>query len=63
MNELEDDFIDETFEPEPEPAASKVGKSVEIPPPCDMDYYASTSGKRANWQGMRTRYTAFFFQE
>ena len=56
VNELE-----EHFEPEEiilKPKKEKVsGKSVEIPPPCDMEYYASTSSdnKRSNWKGMRTR--------
>jgi len=57
VNELEEE---EYFEPvvEQNLAAKKSGgKSVEIPPPCDMEYYASTSSdnKRSNWKGMRTR--------
>jgi hypothetical protein len=54
VNELDDAVLDE-------PKSSVSGsvsssRSVEIPPPCSMDYYAGVStNKRSNWQGMRTR--------
>ena len=58
VNELDKDFFVEPPDSAEQQLPKPVGKSVEIPPPCDMDYYADTTAasKRSNWQGMRTRY-------
>lgn len=58
VNEMDKDFFVDTLHSTEQQLPKPAGKSVEIPPPCDMDYYADTSAasKRSNWQGMRTRY-------
>ncbi len=58
VNELDKDFFVDPPQSTEQELPKAAGKSVEIPPPCDMDYYADTSAasKRSNWQGMRTRY-------